>query len=245
MNALLPEGSKRVHSPSMRNVNRSSAALLGAALIFGSAAALVAAPIFGARPALAQDREEKGEDGLTDPQREVVKPIKQLITSIRYSKDDLANGFLAHRRMCEIVCGDAWKKFTPEQQKEFADGYAYLLKRISFPKARELFEHLDSLLHEVQKIEGDKAHVKQVVVIFRNYKKEEIILEYAMERSADGKWQVVDVVAEGESTLEGIREDQVEPLLKEGGNDLLLKKMREKVAEVKAKEPKDKEGDKK
>ncbi len=219
MYAHLPEGPKRVNSAPMVTNMRTLAALLCAAFALCGAAAA----------------QGGGDDGLTEPQREVVKPIKQLIAAIRYSKDDLASGFIAHRRMCEMICGDAWKKYSADQQKEFVEGYAYIVRRVSFPKAREIFEHLDSLLHEVKKIEGDRADVKQLVVIFRNYKKEEITLEYVMER-ADGKWQVVDVVAEGESTLEGIREDQVEPLLKEGGNDLLLKKLRDKVAELKAKE---------
>lgn len=176
------------------------------------------------------------EETLTEAQAEVVKPIKLLIGSIRYSKDDLASGYLAHRRMSELIVGPAWTKFSAEQQKEFADGFAYLLKRLSFPKAREIFEHLDAILYDPPKVEGEKAHVKQTVVIFRNYKKEEIVLEYDLER-IDGKWLVVDVIAEGESTLEGLREDQAEPLLKEGGNDLLLKKLREKVDDTKAKEP--------
>ena len=51
--------------------------------------------------------------------------------------------------------------------------------------------------------------------------------------TADGAWKVADTTMLGQSTAEGIREDQVEPLLKEGGVSKVLEALRGKVAELK------------
>jgi len=239
MDSALPEGRGSLNSVVMSDRSTPRAPAIRAASFAFVVAIFLAALGGGPAPRAAR----AGEEEFTDGQKEVVKPIKTLISAIRYSKDDLAAGFLAAGRMSEIVCADSFAKLTADERREFVDGLAYLLKRLSFPKAREIFEHLDAILYDPPRIEGERAHVKQTVVVFRNYKKDEIILEYAVER-IEGKWLVVDVIAEGESTLEGIREDSVVPLLEEGGTALLLKRLREKVAEVKAKEPPP-EGDKK
>jgi phospholipid transport system substrate-binding protein len=63
-------------------------------------------------------------------------------------------------------------------------------------------------------------------------KKQELKVKYHLAKTKAG-WQVVDVAVLGDSMLKGIRDDQVQPLLKEGGWDKLLKAMRDKVAELK------------
>ena len=171
------------------------------------------------------------EESMTDAQREVVKPIKLLINAIRYSKDDLASATLAHEDMAKDLLRDSWAKLSDAEKKEFVDGLALLFRRLSFPKAREIFEHLDAIVYEPPKVEGERARVKSTVVIHRDSKKEEISIEYVLIRRGE-KWQIFDVVSEGEGTLEGIRTDQVEPLIEDGGTKLLMEKLRAKVAEV-------------
>ena len=61
-------------------------------------------------------------------------------------------------------------------------------------------------------------------------KKQELKLKYWVAQEK-GQWKVVDVSVLGDSMLQGIRDDQVQPLLKEGGWDKLLKAMKDKLAE--------------
>jgi hypothetical protein len=75
--------------------------------------------------------------------------------------------------------------------------------------------------------------MKSLIVVHSKVKKDEIEIEYVLVKQ-DGKWLVHDTVnAQGESTLEGIRTEQVEPMLEDGGKEALLEALREKVAEVK------------
>ena len=55
-------------------------------------------------------------------------------------------------------------------------------------------------------------------------KMQELKLKYQLSKEAAG-WKVVDVAVLGDSMLKGIREDQIIPLMKEGGWDGLLKAM--------------------
>jgi phospholipid transport system substrate-binding protein len=62
-------------------------------------------------------------------------------------------------------------------------------------------------------------------------KKQEMKLQYSLAQEK-GAWKVVDVAVLGDSMLTGIRDDQVRPIMKQGGWDHLLDLMRKKEAEL-------------
>ena len=68
-------------------------------------------------------------------------------------------------------------------------------------------------------------------VLHRDLKKSEIVIDWVIAKSG-GQWKVYDTVMQGESTLAGIRDEQIKPLLKEGGVAAVKKAMNEKVAEI-------------
>src|SRR5688572_21975324 len=81
---------------------------------------LRAAPVLAlALALLAPPAARADEEALTEAQREVVKPIKVLISSIRYSKDDKASEILAHAEMAQELLKDTWKTMSEAQRKEF------------------------------------------------------------------------------------------------------------------------------
>ena len=162
------------------------------------------------------------------------KVLKTLVNSIRYGKDDTAAKQVAFGPMAGALLGDKWKDASEAERKELTAGIETLIRNLSFPRGREMFEHLDAILYDPAKIEGDTAKVKSTVVVHRNYKKTEIGIEWVLVKDG-GAWKVVDTVMLGESTTTGIREEQVEPLLKEGGIPAVLTAMRDKIAETKKK----------
>lgn len=162
----------------------------------------------------------------------VQKTLTVLVNSIRYNKDDLAAKQLSYEAMSKSLMADAWGTMKPDQQKEFQDNLQTLLRKISFAKGRDMFKYLDALLFDSVKIDGDTAHCKTTVVIHRDVKKTEIPIEWILVKEG-GAWKVADTVTMGESTAAGIREDQVLPLMKEGGLNKVLAAMRDKVAELK------------
>jgi phospholipid transport system substrate-binding protein len=166
------------------------------------------------------------------PNEPVAKPVKTVVQSVRLSKDDLALKQLADDEMGRFLLGEDWAKGTDAQRKEFTQLFQSLFAKIAFPKVRENFKNLQSITYEDPAVEGDKANVKSLVVINHPLKKQEMKLSYSVVKSANA-WKVLDVAVLGDSMLTGIREDQVQPIFKQGGWDHLLDLMRKKDAELK------------
>ncbi|MBC7794558.1 MAG: ABC transporter substrate-binding protein [Clostridia bacterium] len=171
---------------------------------------------------------------------EAQKPIKTLINSIRYTKDDLATKQVAYDVMVEKLLGDAWKTASDADKKEITANMEQLIRCISFPAGRDIFKYLDNVLYDAPRVDGEATKVKSTVVIHRELKKSEIVIDWVVTRSpsqpsskpGSSTWKVLDTVIQGESTLAGIRDDQVKPLLKEGGLPAVKKAMNDKIGEA-------------
>lgn len=164
---------------------------------------------------------------------EAQKPIKTLVNAIRYSKDDLATKQIGYDVMVEKLMDTSWKDTTDADKKELTAGMEKLIRGISFPAGRDIFKYLDNVLYDAPRVDGDSVKVKSTVVIHRDLKKSEIVIDWVLARSpSNGQWKVYDTVMQGESTLAGIRDEQIKPLLKEGGVAAVKKAMNEKVAEI-------------
>ena len=161
----------------------------------------------------------------------VTKPVKTVVQSVRLSKDDLALKQMADDAQGQFLLGDDWKKGTDAQRKEFTQLFHSLFAKLAFPKVRENFKNLQSITYDAPALEGDKASVKSLVVINHPLKKQEMKLNYSVVKDGAG-WKVLDVSVLGDSMLTGIRDDQVRPILKQGGWDNLLTLMRKKDAEL-------------
>jgi phospholipid transport system substrate-binding protein len=166
------------------------------------------------------------------PKDEVTKPLKVVINSVRYGKDLLALKSFAGEEQGKQLMGEAWAKGTDAQRKEFVELFHQLFGKIAFPKIRKNFENLDTVLYDEPVITGDRAEIASTILINHPLKKQELKVKYQLIKGKAG-WQVIDVAVLGDSMLKGIREDQIEPLYKEGGWEGVLKAMREKNAELK------------
>jgi len=181
-----------------------------------------------ALPAEAKSKKKKKRAKTTQYQ----KPVKMLIGSIRYKKDDLALKMLALDAMTAGLNKSHWAKMSDAQKKAFKQNLSTLLKKLSFAKARDLFKHLDAILYDEPEVKGDRAKIKSTIVVHRNYKKTEMVITWTLLKKGK-KWLVLDTVMAGDSTMEGLREDQVDPLVKEGGVKGLLKAMEDKIKSLK------------
>jgi phospholipid transport system substrate-binding protein len=163
---------------------------------------------------------------------DVVKPLKLVVGNVRYSKDKAALGQFAAEEQGKALLGDDWAKGTEAQRTEFKSLFQTLFAKIAFPKIREDFQYLQSVTYTEPKVEGDKATDDSTIVIKHPIKgTQQLKLKYALVQSA-GAWKVLDVTVLGDSMLKGIREDQVAPIMKEGGWPNLLKLMRDKAKEL-------------
>jgi phospholipid transport system substrate-binding protein len=180
-------------------------------------------PIFLAAALLAAD---------APSDKDIQKVVKTVITAVQYGKDDLAAKQVAFSPMAQNLMAPEWATIPDAEKKEIATGLETIVRKISFPKGRDLFAHLDAVLYDKVKMDGDKARVKTTVVVNRAYKKQEVVIDFILQKEG-GAWKILDTIMLGQSTLEGIRVDQIEPLLAEGGVPNVLKALRAKVAELK------------
>ena len=168
---------------------------------------------------------------LATPKDELSKPLKTIINSVRYGKDLAALKAFAPEEQGKFLVADSWARGTDAQRKEFQDLFLQLFGKIAFPKIRKNFENLDTVLYDEPVVNGETATVASTILINHPLKKQELKVTYHLVKQ--GGWKVVDVAVLGDSMLTGIRDDQIQPILKEGGWDALLKAMREKVNELK------------
>lgn len=174
-----------------------------------------------------------GRPAAADPG--VEKSIKTLITSVRYSKDTLALGQLDGETQAKFLLGDYWEKGTEQQRAQFIRDFHALFAALAFPQIRANFEHLETTLYDPAKVDGNRAESHSTIVILHPLKKQEIKVKYDLSRHKSG-WKIVDVTVLGtprpSSFLNDIRNDQVQPLLKQGGWDRLLGAMTDRLAQI-------------
>ncbi|MCY1019729.1 ABC transporter substrate-binding protein [Pyxidicoccus sp. MSG2] len=164
----------------------------------------------------------------------VAKPVKTVVQSVRYERDAAALKLFGSEEQGKFLLGDAWAKGTDAQRKEFVELFQGLFAGIAFPRVRENFKNLDSITYEPAEVKGNEATVASTIFIKHPLKTQEMKLKYRLTKDA-AAWKVVDVTVLGSSMLQDIRDSQVQPLLTQGGWDLLLTRMRTELAKVKKK----------
>ncbi len=161
---------------------------------------------------------------------DVSKPLKTVVQSVRYGKDLLALKAFAGEDQGAFLLGDDWAKGTDAQKKEFIAVFHTLFAKIAFPKIRKDFENLDTVLYDEPAVKADRAEIASTILINHPLKKQELKVKYQLVNK--GGWKVIDVAVLGDSMLKGIRDDQIVPIMKEGGWDHLLKLMRDRAKEL-------------
>jgi phospholipid transport system substrate-binding protein len=167
-----------------------------------------------------------GLPALAGEDKAVTKPLQVVINAIRASKDSLALKQFAAEEQGKYLLGDEWAKGTDAQRKEFTELFQKIFAQEAFPKIRENFKNLDAVNYSNTVVNGDKAEADGLVVINHPLKKQELKLHF-LEAKDGGAFKVVDVKVLGDSMLQGIRDDQIKPIFKDGGWDGLLKEMRD------------------
>ncbi len=159
------------------------------------------------------------------------KPIKTLINAIRYGKYDVAAKQLATAAMVQRLLGADASKFNAAELSELAQGVETLIRARGFVKGKEMFQYLDNVIYGDVRDQGSDVVLKSTIVINRELKKTEMVIIWTLTMEA-GALKLVDTTMAGESTATVIREEDVEPLMKEGGAAAVMKAMRSQVAKA-------------
>ena len=124
----------------------------------------------------------------------------------------------------KLVLGDPWKKLSPQQRKAYITEFKqYLANRYGGHIGGYDQETVDFLT--VRKEPRGQATVRTRIV---GGKFEGTRVDYRM-REKDGQWFMIDVTIENSSMI-SILKDECKEMLRRGGPDHLIQKLREKNA---------------
>jgi phospholipid transport system substrate-binding protein len=125
-----------------------------------------------------------------------------------------------------LCLGRYWRDLNDRKREEFVNTFAELLKSTYIGRVEEYRDEV--VVYGSERIEGDKALVKTVVVS----KGVEIPLDYKLVLR-DGYWYVYDVIVEEVSLVRNYR-SQFNSFLEKQSIADLLQRLREKIAENEA-----------
>lgn len=162
----------------------------------------------------------------------VIRTLKVVVGAVRYGRHTLALQFFAGEEQGKLLLESHWAKMTADQKKEFVDLFKTLFAKIALRRVEERFKYLKTIVYDKPEINGDKATVHSTIVILHALKKQELKLKYELRKVADS-WKVLDVTTLGESMLQGIRDEQIRKIMKQGGWERLITLMRNRAAQLK------------
>lgn len=187
---------------------------------------LAAATMLAALPAFANPTD------YVKKQTDVVTKVLQKPDSSSREKEltKLVKQTIDFRELATRALGEHWTKRTPEEQQEFLDLLQDLLQanyknKLEGQTVGEDYE----VKYTDEKIREDKAIVKTTIVT----KEESKPVEYKLYKQEDGDWSIFDIVIDDISLEETYRDSYVEIIDKEGW-PALIKRMKDKSAEIRA-----------
>lgn len=167
--------------------------------------------------------------------RKVKKPITVFVNAVRYGKNDVALKYVDGNAQGAFLLGDEWSKASPAQKKEFISLFHVLFSEIAFPKLKDNLQKIETILYgDVESVDGF-TEITSTLVVLHPMKKQEVKVRYRLSKTGS-KYRLVDVTFEGDaSLLTHIRQDQIQPLMKEGGWDGLMTQLKARATEIEAK----------
>ncbi|MEJ2157394.1 MAG: ABC transporter substrate-binding protein [Desulfobacteraceae bacterium] len=138
--------------------------------------------------------------------------------SIRAISDTLFDFYALSRR----TLGPNWKKFNPDQQKEFIALYRKLLESIYMDRLLQYQDEKVKFIKEIT-LSDTRAEVQSAIVAASG----DIPIHYKMYRK-DGAWKTYDLIVENVSLVGNYR-TQFNSLLSKNSPEKVLEVIREKV----------------
>ncbi|GIW41401.1 MAG: hypothetical protein KatS3mg076_1978 [Candidatus Binatia bacterium] len=184
------------------------------AVAFWPALALATAPVDGTPRALIEHLADQVIAVLRDPalsQKEKAERIEE----IAYDNVDVET-------VTRLVLARHYRRFTPEQRREFVEEFKQHLLRTYGEQLDEYRNVQVEILGEREEARGDWTVQTKV----KPGNAEEVYIDYRL-RKKDGRWKIIDVVIERVSLVANFR-SQFQEILSTGTPEKLLEMLREK-----------------
>lgn len=142
----------------------------------------------------------------------------------------LINQFLDFEELARRSLGKHWPKRSAAEQKEFVDVLRQLIEHNYLKQLRSNLDY--KMEYRGEKVKGEKARVTTAILVVKNRRKEEIVVEYKMRR-VKTSWMVYDVITDDVSIVRNYR-SQFNRIIKKQSYKALLEKMRRKLRKLQA-----------
>lgn len=137
----------------------------------------------------------------------------------------IADNIFDYPELSKRALARNWKKFAPDQQKEFTDLFGKLLGNVYMDRILE-YDDQKVVFERELSLGNDKAEVRSKIVTSSR----EIPMNYRMIEK-NGEWRVYDVIIEGVSMVKNYRSQFRKILMNKSPEDL-LKILRKKLAKA-------------
>jgi len=169
-------------------------------------------------------------DALKEPVEQVISLLKEPQYQDETQKDiqrdkiwEVIKKVFDFTEMAKRALARNWQKFTPEEQKEFADLFAELLGNTYIGKIQGGYEDEKVVYLSQQMVTASKAYVK--TKILRNSM--DIPVAYSM-LEQNGSWKVYDVNIEGVGLVKNYR-TQFDKILMKDSPAQLIERLKKKI----------------
>ena len=119
-----------------------------------------------------------------------------------------------------------WKKFTPQQRKEFVELFAEFLGKFYMGKLQEKYKD-ETLIYVGQEMRSDTRALVHIKVVWKGQK---IPVDLRMIKRR-GSWKVYDIEALGISAVRNYRA-QFQHLLRKGTPDQVIERLKQRVEKI-------------
>lgn len=127
------------------------------------------------------------------------------------------------REMAKRTLGRNWKRFTPEQRKEFSEVFGEFIGNRYLEKIQRGFKNEEVVYVSQEMVTDSKAYVKTKIL----RETIEIPVNYSM-IMRNGTWKVYDVIIEGVSLMKNYR-TQINKILTRKSPDQLIEQLKKKI----------------
>lgn len=125
--------------------------------------------------------------------------------------------------------GKQWQKISAKDKSEFKNTLQEIIERTVFPKSPEFFKNTKIEVKE-EKLETSKGYLKANV----EQKEKSATVELWLQKAKADEWKIVDLAIEEERWVNNLK-DQFEEVIKQKSFPELLKKMKKRLSDLKAK----------
>jgi phospholipid transport system substrate-binding protein len=162
----------------------------------------------------------KAKDKKLDPLLKNTDQNRQKIIKV-------VNTMLDFDVLCQQSLGKHWATRTTSDQKEFTDTLKALIEKNLVNRLKDSKDH--KIAYESEAVSGTKASVLTHISSGDDPRAEKTEIEYKMQKKGKG-WRVTDMVTDGVSLVSNYR-SQFNKIITEDGWDVLMQKMKDKLAE--------------